>query len=128
MDNKDNFSFTYSAARQQEIENIRSKYLPRKEDKMDLLRRLDNSASQKAQSWSIAVGVVGALVMGCGMSMVMTEFGASLGQFATLIGIPVGIIGMIMIALAYPVYNRVLKRERERIAPEVLRLTDELLK
>ena len=57
----------------------------------------------------------------------MTDFGAALGTLAMVIGIPVGIVGMVLVALAYPVYNRVLKKQRERIAPEILSLTDELL-
>jgi hypothetical protein len=74
------------------------------------------------------VGVVGALIMGTGMSLAMTEIGAVLGSLAMVIGIVVGIVGMVLVALAYPLYNRVLKKQREKIAPEILRLSDELLK
>lgn len=125
---EERFDYTYSAQQQQEIEHIRRKYLPREEDKMQQLRNLHSSASQKAQAASIAVGVIGALILGIGMSLIMTEIGASLGALAMIIGILVGLAGMIMVALAYPVYNIVLKKERERIAPEILRLSDELLK
>ncbi len=128
MENKEEFSFTYSAAQQQEIENIRRKYIPKEENKMERLRKLHNSASQKAQAWAIAIGVIGTLIMGTGMSMAMTDIGAVLGSLAMVIGIAVGLVGMILVALAYPVYNRVLTKERQRIAPEILRLTDELLK
>ena len=128
MENKEGFSFTYSAAQQQEVENIRKKYLPREEDKMEQLRKLHNSASQKAQAGAIAIGVVGTLILGTGMSLFMTELGAALGSLAMVIGILVGVAGMILVALAYPVYNRILKKERQRIAPEILRLTDELMK
>ena len=58
----------------------------------------------------------------------MTELSGFLGGTAMFIGIPVGLIGIVLVALAYPVYNRILKKERQRIAPEILRLTDELLK
>ena len=131
MENKEGFSFTYSAAQQQEIENIRKKYLPEEIDKMAQLRKLHAVPSQKAQAASIAIGVIGALVMGTGMSLAMTDLGEILGSyadFAMFIGIVVGILGMILVALAYPTYNRVLKKERQRIAPEILRLSDELLK
>ena len=113
--------------RQQEIEAIRKKYLPKEEDKMAQLRRLHSIPTQKAQSASIAVGVIGALILGTGMSLAMTELGAMLGAFAMVIGIFVGIIGMILVALAYPIYNKTLQKERERIAPEILRLSDELM-
>ena len=127
MENKEGFRFTYSAAQRQEIENIRKKYIPKEADKMEQLRKLHNSASRKAQGWAIAVGVIGALIMGTGMSLAMTDIGSSLGSLAMVIGIVIGILGMILVALAYPVYNRVLKNERQRIAPEILRLTDELM-
>lgn len=128
MENKEGFSFTYSAQQQKEIEEIRKKYLPREENKMEQLRKLHAIPTQKAQATSIAVGVIGALIMGTGMSLAMTEIGAALGVFAMIIGIVVGIVGMVLVAVAYPIYNRVLKKQRERIAPEILRLSDELLK
>lgn len=128
MDNKERFSYTYSAAQQQEIENIRKKYLPKEEDKMEQLRRLHDSASRKAQAKSIALGVTGALILGTGMSLCMTELSGFLGGTALFLGIPVGIVGLILVALAYPVYTRTLEKERKRIAPEILRLSDELLK
>ena len=131
MENNERFSYTYSAEQQQEVVNIREKYLPREEDKMAKLRRLHHSASRTAQAWAIAIGVIGTLIMGTGMSLAMTDLGQILGatsNLAMLIGIVIGIAGMILVALAYPIYNRVLKKERERIAPEILRLTDELLK
>jgi hypothetical protein len=128
MEMNEGFSFTYSAEQQQEIEAIREKYLPREENKMEQLRALHNSATRKAQAWAIALGVIGALIMGTGMSLAMTDIGAALGQLAMVAGIVIGVIGMILVALAYPVYNHVLKKERQRIAPQILQLTEELLK
>ena len=128
MENNEGFNFTYSAAQQQEVENIRKKYLPKEEDKMEQLRKLHAIPTQKAQAASLAVGIIGALIMGTGMSLVMTDIGAALGSLAMVIGILVGIVGMVLVALAYPLYNRVLKKQREKIAPEILRLSDELLK
>ena len=74
------------------------------------------------------MGVIGTLIMGTGMSLAMTEIGAVLGSLAMVLGIAVGLVGMVLIALAYPLYNRVLKKQRQRIAPQILRLSDELLK
>ena len=128
MENKEGFSFTYSAAQQQEVENIRKKYLPKEEDKMEQLRKLHAIPTQKAQAASLAVGIIGALIMGTGMSLAMTDIGSALGSLSMVIGIAFGIVGMVLVALAYPLYNRVLKKQREKIAPEILRLSDELLK
>ena len=121
------FEYTYSAQRQQEVEAIRQKYLPKEEDKMEQLRKLHSIPTQKAQSVSIAVGVIGALILGTGMSLCITEVGSALGSLAMIFGIVVGIVGMVMVAAAYPLFNRVLRKERERNAPEILRLMDELL-
>ncbi len=128
MGNREGFSFTYSAEQQKEVESIRNMYLPREEDKMEQLRKLHAVPTQKAQAASIAIGVIGALIMGTGMSLCMTELGDFLGGTAMFIGIPVGIVGMVVVALAYPIYTRTLKKERERIAPEILKISDELLK
>ena len=122
------FEYTYSAEQQKEVEAIRKKYLPKEEDKMEQLRKLHAIPTKKAQAVAIALGVIGTLIMGTGMSLCMTELSGFFGGTAMFVGIPVGIVGMILVALAYPVYNRVLKKERSRIAPEILQLTDELLK
>ena len=103
--NKENntFSYTYSAKQQEEIQNIRRNIL----------------------------GVIGALIMGTGMSLVMTDFGDVIGlsdAMGMILGTIIGIVGMIPVCLAYPFYNSIVKKEREKIAPEILRLTDELMK
>ena len=126
MDNN-SFEYTYSAQRQKEVEEIRKKYLPKEEDKMEQLRKLHAIPTQKAQVASLAVGIIGALIFGTGMSLCMTELGAALGILALPLGIPVGLAGLIMVALAYPLYIRILRKERTKIAPEILRLTDELM-
>lgn len=120
------FEYTYSAQRQREVEEIRKVYLPKEEDKMELIRKLHAQPARKAQSVSIALGVIGALILGTGMSLCLTDLGAALGQLSMVLGIMVGIAGMVLVALAYPIYNWTLKKERERIGPEILRLTDEL--
>ena len=128
MENNHSFEYNYSAAQKQEVEAIRKKYLPKEEDKMEQLRRLHYSATQKAQAASIALGVIGTLIFGLGLSLCLTDLSGFLGGTAMFLGIPVGLVGLVLLALAYPVYNTVLRREREKIAPEILRLTEELLK
>jgi len=128
MDNNHSFEYNYSAAQKQEVEAIRKKYLPKEEDKMEQLRRLHHSATREAQAASIALGIIGTLIFGLGLSLCLTELSGFLGGTAMFVGIPVGLGGLVMLALAYPVYNTVLRRERKKIAPEILRLTEELLK
>lgn len=131
MENKEGFEFTYSAKEQEEIKRIRKKYAApaEEEDKMVQLRRLDASVYSKATMAALVIGVIGALVMGLGMSIVMTDIGAALGTIlAMIVGVGIGVIGIVLICLAYPMYTRTLKKEREKIAPEIIRLTDELMK
>lgn len=125
------FKYTYSAKEQDEIKKIRQKYQTREEDGMSRLRKLDAKVSQKATAASLVLGIIGALVMGSGMSLIMTEIGRIVGVTgiaAMVIGVIVGLLGIFLVALAYPVYNRVLKKERDKIAPEILRLIGELMK
>ena len=129
----ESFRYTYSAKEQDELRRIREKYTApaQSENKMEQLRRLDASVTQKATSVSLALGIIGALILGFGMSLAMTELGAILGTERTvsmLIGVVTGIIGIVLACLAYPTYNRIVKKEREKIAPEIMRLTDELMK
>ena len=128
---KETFKFTYSAKEQEEIKNIRKKYAVPEEDKMELLRRLDAGVTQKATMAALILGIFGVLFLGVGMSLAMSNLSEILGShqnMGILIGIIVGLIGIVLICLAYPVYNYVIKKEREKIAPEVIRLTDELMK
>lgn len=125
----ESFSYTYSAKQQEEIKAIRKKYEAPEENKMEQLRRLDASATKKATIRSMTVGIIGALIMGLGMSISMTDIGAVFGSFLSmLVGIVIGVLGIVLVCLAYPIYHRTLKAERERIAPEVFRLSDELMK
>lgn len=124
MENKkDSFEYSYSSEQQKEIEQIRKKYLPQEEDKMEQLRRLDQSAAKKGTIYSIVAGVVGTLIMGLGLTCSI-EWGGIL----MIPGILIGIIGMVLMGIAYPIYTRVTKKEREKIAPQILALTEELSK
>lgn len=119
----DSFCYTYSAKQQDEIKNIRKKYMPREEDKMEQLRRLDRSAGQKGTTLSLVIGIVGTLLLGIGMCCAMVW-----GGLLFVPGIIVGLGGIALVCCAYPLYVRVTEKERQKIAPEILRLTDELMK
>ena len=136
MENKENqaFQYTYSAKEQEELRRIREKYASEKsecEDKMERLRRLDRGVYGKAQAVSLTLGVIGTLIFGFGMSLVISELPEILGMgslTALIIGIVAGTVGGAVAALAYPAYSFILEHERAKIAPEIIRLTDELLK
>ncbi|MBQ9119495.1 MAG: hypothetical protein IJY09_05495 [Lachnospiraceae bacterium] len=121
--NNQSFEYTYSAERQVEIEKIKRKYMTREEDKLEQLRKMDEAVARPGTIWSLVIGIVGCLLFGVGMccSLVWAEQ-------AFVLGIVVGILGMVLMGCAYPVYKKVSERERERMAPQILALADELLK
>lgn len=123
MNEKKTYSYSYSAAENKEIKRIRDKYTEpdAREAKLEQLRRLDASVHNKATAAALAVGVIGALILGFGMSCVMV-------YNWLVVGITVGIIGIIITILAYPVYKIRAEKIRKEIAPAVLKLTDELIK
>ena len=125
MDNNATFNYTYSAKEQEEIRRIRGKYEPEKKEEtsMERLRRLDASATKGAAVVSVLVGIAGALVLGVGMCCTMAW-----GDKLFIPGIVIGLAGIAGVCAAYPIYARMVKRKREKLAPDILRLTDELMR
>ncbi|MCI5874503.1 MAG: hypothetical protein PUJ55_12445 [Clostridiales bacterium] len=119
--NKETFEYTYSAKQQQEIESIRKKYLPKEEDKMERIRKLDREAERPGMIASLATGVIGALILGIGMCCTMVW-----GESLFVLGIFVGVLGIALTAAAYPLYKKVTKTQREKVAEQILALTNEL--
>lgn len=120
---KTGFNYTYSAKEQDEVKRIREKYTDKQENKMEQLRRLDQKVTQKGTMLAIIIGVVGTLILGLGMSC------ALVWQAAWFIpGIIIGVVGIAILVIAYPVYVNITKKEREKYGPEILRLADELMK
>ena len=115
------YTYSYSARQQEEIQRIRRKYLPQTADKMAQLRRLDQSATKPGRIAAMTLGVLGTLIMGIGMccTMVWTDY------FTW--GIIIGILGMATMAAAFPLYKAVTARQREKLAPVIMKLSDELL-
>ena len=127
MDEKnETFTYTYSAKEQEEIKKIRDKYTPptKEETSMEQLRRLDESATKGATVVSLIVGIISALLLGVGMCCAMVP-----GWERYFIpGIVIGVVGIIGVIVAYPIYNHMVKRKRAKLAPEIIRLSDELMK
>lgn len=117
------FQYSYSSKQQSEIEAIKRKYMPKQEDKLEQLRKLDKSTETPGTVVGLILGIIGTLVMGTGMSCVMVW-----ADTLFIVGIVVGLLGIVMIALAYPAYRIVTKKQREKIAPMILALSEELLK
>ena len=115
------FEYAYSSKQTKEIEDIRKKYITKEESKIEKLKRLDKEAEKPGTIVAIVFGVVGTLLLGIGMSCTMVWTDSLFG-----IGIIVGVIGIGVTFMAYPMYVRITKKQREKIADQILALTEEL--
>ena len=123
LSNENSFNYSYSAPQRDEVKKIREKYMPKVESPMEKLHRLDESCAKKGTALSLVTGTISALILGVGMCCCMVW-----GGLLFVPGIAIGITGLVGAGAAYPIYNKVTQKERQRIAPEILQLTDELLK
>ena len=109
----------------------RTQYMEKTPSELDALRELDTRVKRPANVFAYTFGSISAIIMGAGMSLCVSDFAKILGSYkdiAMLIGIFIGLMGGALAALAYAMYNIIVKRERKKVAPEIIRLTDELMK
>ena len=107
---------------------IREQYVERESTELDELRALDARVKRPATLFGYIFGGVGAIVMGSGMSLVMTEIGATLGiQSAMPIGIAVGAVGLVMALVNYPIYKRIISSRRKKHASEILAASEKII-
>ena len=113
------------------VQKIRTQYTEKEHTSLDELKALDRKVKRPANVFAYVFGSISAIIMGAGMSLVMTEIGEVISlapKMAMPVGILIGVVGIVLVCVAYPLYNRIVKKEREKIAPEIIRLTDELMK
>ena len=119
--NENTFEYTYSASENQEVLNIRKKYLPREETKLEELKRLDGLVQSSGTMESLIVGVGGSLVFGLGMCLSLEVIGHMIW-----LGILLGLIGTAGMLAAYPVHRKFFAKAKEKHTPRILELTAEL--
>ena len=122
MENKP-FTYNYSAVRNKEVESIRRKYLPEEENKLETLKRLDCKVQSAGMIESLCFGIIGALVFGIGMCFFLEVFAGVAWLTALFM-----IIGTLLMIPAYPIYRRIAHRTKEKLTPEILRLSEEIMK
>ena len=128
MRKENEFSYTYSAKENQEVLHIRRQYLPEEKSAVEMLKALDAKVKRPANVFAYTYGSVAAIVMGAGMSLVMTDIGAMLGLAGTMVpGIAIGIVGMVMALFTYPIHKRMLASRRKKYAPEIIRLSESIM-
>ena len=121
MTNDNMFYYTYSAAENQEVLNIRKKYLPREETKLEELKRLDNLVQSSGVMEALIAGIGGALVFGLGMCLAMEV----IGQMIWL-GVILGLVGVAGMIAAFPVYRKFFNKAKAQYTPRILQLAEEL--
>ena len=122
---KNSFYYKYSAEENKEIEEIRKKYLPVVESKVDELKRLDAQVQNSGVATALCIGVVGCLIFGTGMCFSMQVLGT--GILTMILGIILGIAGALMMAMSYPVYQKKQQKMKECLASKILELSNEIL-
>lgn len=124
MEKEITFSYSYSAKRDKEIQEIRRKYMPQGESKFDELKRLDNTVQMSGMIESLCAGIGSTLIFGIGLCLALEIIGS--GMFLIILGVLLGSIGAVGMIAAYPIYRSVFRRVKNRLTPRILELTEEL--
>ena len=111
------------------VQKIRTQYTEKENTQLDELKALDAKVKRPANVFAYVFGSISAIIMGAGMSLVMTDIGSYIGMESPMVpGIIVGVIGMIMAIINYPVYKKILNGRRNKYADEVMALSDKIMK
>lgn len=117
------FNYSYSTRVNKEVESIRRKYMPKEESKLERLKRLDFRAQTAGVVESLCLGIIGSLVFGVGMCFFLEVFAGEAWLTALLM-----VLGTLIMIPAYPLYKRISRRTKAELAPEIIRLSDEIVK
>ncbi len=109
-------------------QKIRTQYMEKTPSELDVLRELDAKVKRPANAFAYIFGSISAIVMGAGMSLVMTDIGSTIGMDSTMIpGIVIGVVGMIMALVNYPIYKGILNSRKKKYGAEILKLSDKIM-
>lgn len=110
------------------VQKIRTQYTEKEHTQLDELKKLDAAVKRPANVFAYIFGSIGAIVMGSGMSLIMTEIGSMLGMGDTMVpGIVIGMIGLLMVLVTYPIYKNILSSRRAKYADKIMELSDEIM-
>ena len=111
------------------VEKIRSQYTEQAHTQLDALKALDAKVKKPASIFACVYGSLSAIVMGSGMSLVMTDLGAMLGMENALIpGIIIGVVGLAMALTTYPIHKKILASRKKKYAPQIMELSERIMK
>ena len=111
------------------VQKIRTQYTEKKSNELDALRELDAKVKRPANVFAYTFGSISAIIMGSGMSLVMTDIGTTVGVNNPMIpGIVIGVAGMLMAIVNYPIYKGILASRRKKYADKIIALSDKIMK
>ena len=111
------------------VQKIRTQYTEKQHTELDALKALDAKVKRPANVFAYTYGSLSAIIMGTGMSLVMTDLGAIIGLSSAMIpGIVIGVAGMGMALSTYPIYKKMLSNRKKKYAPEILKLSEKIMK
>ncbi|MBE6567558.1 MAG: hypothetical protein E7657_02740 [Ruminococcaceae bacterium] len=117
------FNYNYSATQNREVEKIRSKYVPKVDNKLERLKKLDARVEMAGMLESLSLGIIGALLFGVGMCFSLGVFVGTAWHTALFM-----VFGILLMLPAYPVYKRIARETKAELTPEILRLSEEIMK
>ena len=110
------------------VQKIRTQYTEKQHTELDELKALDAKVKKPANTFGYTYGSVGAIVMGAGMSLVMTDIGSVVGLASAMVpGIAIGVVGLGMALTTYPIYKRILNSRKKKYAPEIMALSEKIM-
>ena len=110
------------------VQKIRTQYTEKQHTELDALKELDAKVKRPANGFAYTYGTLSAIIMGAGMSLVMTDIGAILGLASAMIpGIVIGVVGLGMALSTYPIYKAILNGRKKKYAPEILALSEKIM-
>ena len=110
------------------VQKIRTQYTEKQHTELDELKELDAKVKRPANAFAYTFGSISAIIMGAGMSLVMTDIGAKLGMKDTMVpGIAVGVVGMVMALANYPIHKNMLNSRKKKYAPQILELSEKIM-
>ena len=109
-------------------QKIRTQYMEKTPSELDTLRKLDAKVKRPASVFAYIYGSISAIIMGAGMSLVMTDIGAAIGITSALIpGLAIGVVGLGMALLTYPMYKGILNSRKKKYGAEIINLSDKII-
>ncbi len=110
-------------------QKIRAQYIEKEATELDSLRKLDAKVKRPANIFAYIFGSISAIIMGAGMSLVMTDINTTLGLFGDpmIPGIVIGVVGMVLALVNYPIYKGILGRRKKKYSGEILKLSEKIM-